>query len=127
MHSLLWPSRTLTHSLSLAPTISGPPSLSPHLPPPLQCQAIHARSFVPCQDTPGAKMTYTAAVRVPADLTALMSAVPLEEPGGCSRGCGSGGAGVVGPLEESGGWEESLEQPGGCVAEGGTGAFEEPG
>ena len=48
---------------------------------PLQCQAIHARSFVPCQDTPGAKMTYTAAVRVPVDLTALMSAIPAEEEG----------------------------------------------
>ncbi len=31
------------------------------------------------QDSPGAKMTYTAAVRVPADLTALMSAVPQEQ------------------------------------------------
>lgn len=41
-----------------------------------QCQAIHARSLLPCQDTPGAKMTYSAAVRVPAALTALMSAVP---------------------------------------------------
>ncbi|MEW5304551.1 MAG: hypothetical protein WDW36_007155 [Sanguina aurantia] len=43
-----------------------------------QCQAIHARSMVPCQDSPGAKMSYTAAVRVPAELTALMSAVPCE-------------------------------------------------
>eukprot|EP00803_Ostreobium_quekettii_P007760 evm.model.scf_79.1 EVM.evm.TU.scf_79.1 scf_79:2120-8772(+) len=43
-----------------------------------QCQAIHARSFVPCQDSPGAKMTYTATVRVPEQLTALMSAVPVE-------------------------------------------------
>ncbi|KXZ45003.1 hypothetical protein GPECTOR_59g610 [Gonium pectorale] len=43
-----------------------------------QCQAIHARSLVPCQDSPGAKMSYTAAVRVPQPLTALMSAVPDE-------------------------------------------------
>lgn len=45
-----------------------------------QCQAIHARALLPCQDTPGAKMTYTAAVRVPEELTALMSAVPLDGP-----------------------------------------------
>ncbi|KAL6763643.1 peptidase family M1-domain-containing protein [Haematococcus lacustris] len=44
-----------------------------------QCQAIHARALVPCQDSPGAKMTYTAKVRVPAELTALMSAVPDSE------------------------------------------------
>eukprot|EP00798_Chlamydomonas_sp_ICE-L_P016616 gene16616-22859_t len=43
-----------------------------------QCQAIHARSLVPCQDTPGAKTTYEAVVRVPKELTALMSAVPVE-------------------------------------------------
>ena len=43
-----------------------------------QCQAIHARSFVPCQDTPAAKFTYTASVRVPERLTALMSALPDE-------------------------------------------------
>lgn len=40
-----------------------------------QCQAIHARSLLPCQDTPSVKSTYSAAVRVPAPLTALMSAV----------------------------------------------------
>lgn len=40
-----------------------------------QCQAIHARSLLPCQDTPGAKMTYTCEVTVPErELTALMSA-----------------------------------------------------
>ncbi|GIL75506.1 hypothetical protein Vretifemale_5282 [Volvox reticuliferus] len=44
-----------------------------------QCQAIHARSLVPCQDSPGAKMTYSAVVRVPQPLTALMSAVPDDE------------------------------------------------
>jgi len=43
-----------------------------------QCQAIHARSFLPCQDTPGAKMTYSAAVTIPQALTALMSAISLD-------------------------------------------------
>lgn len=40
-----------------------------------QCQAIHARSMVPCMDSPGLKFTYDAAITVPAALTALMSAV----------------------------------------------------
>eukprot|EP00890_Picochlorum_soloecismus_P005680 jgi/Picsp_1/6112/NSC_03466-R1_leukotriene a-4 hydrolase len=40
-----------------------------------QCQAIHARTVYPCQDTPGAKFTYTAAVKVPKDFTAVMSAI----------------------------------------------------
>ena len=44
-----------------------------------QCQAIHARSFVPCQDTPGAKVTYDARVTVPAGLTPRMSALDDEE------------------------------------------------
>ncbi|KNC81728.1 hypothetical protein SARC_05969, partial [Sphaeroforma arctica JP610] len=39
-----------------------------------QNQAIHARSMYPCQDTPQAKITYTASVTVPDPLTALMSA-----------------------------------------------------
>ncbi|KAF8069679.1 lkhA [Scenedesmus sp. PABB004] len=91
-----------------------------------QCQAIHARSLLPCQargapggaappparaltrrrrrrrrrrgraraaqDTPSVKSTYSADVRVPAGLTALMSATPTDgdppRPGG-----GSGGGG----------------------------------
>ncbi|KAG1656218.1 hypothetical protein FOA52_008450 [Chlamydomonas sp. UWO 241] len=44
-----------------------------------QCQAIHARALLPCQDSPGAKMSYSAVVRVSAELTALMSAVPADD------------------------------------------------
>ena len=39
-----------------------------------QCQAIHARSLFPCQDSPGIKIKYTAAVTVKDPLVALMSA-----------------------------------------------------
>jgi aminopeptidase N len=39
-----------------------------------QSQSVHARSWVPCQDTPAIRFTYTANVRVPAGLLALMSA-----------------------------------------------------
>jgi leukotriene A-4 hydrolase/aminopeptidase len=39
-----------------------------------QSQAILARSWVPVQDSPGIRFTYTAQVTVPADLMALMSA-----------------------------------------------------
>ena len=38
-----------------------------------QCQAIHARSLVPCQDAPGAKVSWDAVVDAPAWSTALMS------------------------------------------------------
>lgn len=40
-----------------------------------QCQAIHARALVPCQDACGVKMTYTASVTVPHWATCVMSAI----------------------------------------------------
>ncbi|WP_310395735.1 M1 family metallopeptidase [Hymenobacter sp.] len=39
-----------------------------------QSQAILARTWLPCQDSPGIRFTYEATVRVPAHLLALMSA-----------------------------------------------------
>mmetsp|Transcript_12308 Transcript_12308/g.13860 ORF Transcript_12308/g.13860 Transcript_12308/m.13860 type:complete len:682 (+) Transcript_12308:97-2142(+) len=40
-----------------------------------QCQAIHARSIIPCHDCPAVKMTYSASVTVPVWATAVMSAI----------------------------------------------------
>jgi leukotriene-A4 hydrolase len=39
-----------------------------------QSEAILARTWVPCQDTPGVRMSYEATIRVPRGLLALMSA-----------------------------------------------------
>jgi leukotriene-A4 hydrolase len=39
-----------------------------------QCQAIHARSIVPLQDTPRLRVTYTAALTVPRALQVVMAA-----------------------------------------------------
>ncbi|KAH7729607.1 leukotriene A-4 hydrolase [Aphelenchoides avenae] len=40
-----------------------------------QCQAIHARSIVPCMDSPAVKQTYEAEVRVPEGVVCLLSAL----------------------------------------------------
>jgi leukotriene A-4 hydrolase/aminopeptidase len=44
-----------------------------------QCQQIHARTMVPCQDTPIVRIAYKAEVNVPEGLTAVMSAGPTGD------------------------------------------------
>jgi leukotriene-A4 hydrolase len=43
-----------------------------------QCQAIHARSVIPLQDTPRRRVTFTAALTVPSALRALMAAAHVS-------------------------------------------------
>ena len=51
-----------------------------------QFQPIHARTMVPCQDSPAARVTYDAAITVPEALAAVMSAGPLGDPVGSEAG-----------------------------------------
>jgi aminopeptidase N len=51
-----------------------------------QSEAIHARSWIPLQDSPGVRITYEATVRVPPGITVVMAAEPRFGPGEASRG-----------------------------------------
>jgi len=71
----------LTVSYASSPDASAlqwlPPSLTAGGEHPLmfsQSQAIHARSWVPLQDSPAARITYEATLRTPDDMRAVMSA-----------------------------------------------------
>ncbi|XP_076897125.1 leucine aminopeptidase-like [Bidens hawaiensis] len=55
-----------------------------------QCQAIHARSIFPCQDTPTSRVRYNAKLNIPHQLSAVMSARHVER-----RGPVSGEAGLA--------------------------------
>lgn len=46
-----------------------------------QCQAIHARSVLPCQDTPARRVSYRASLSVPVGLVAVMAAAPVRSEG----------------------------------------------
>ncbi len=46
-----------------------------------QSQAIHARSWIPCQDSPGNRITFDAKIQVPSGLTAVMAADRVGQKG----------------------------------------------
>jgi leukotriene-A4 hydrolase len=47
-----------------------------------QSEAIHVRSWIPLQDSPAVRVTYSATVRTPAGMTAVMSADRVKAKGG---------------------------------------------
>jgi len=51
-----------------------------------QSEAIHARSWIPLQDSPGVRITYAATIRAPAGLTAVMAAESHVQPDDARRG-----------------------------------------
>ena len=51
-----------------------------------QSEAIHARSWIPLQDSPGVRVTYVAMIRVPKGLTAVMAAESRVTPADAAQG-----------------------------------------
>ena len=45
-----------------------------------KCQKVKCRTMVPCQDSPSVKATFSAEVKAPSALTALMSGIREGEP-----------------------------------------------
>ncbi|MDR3638236.1 MAG: M1 family metallopeptidase [Isosphaeraceae bacterium] len=50
-----------------------------------QSEAIHARTWIPLQDSPGVRVTYEATIKAPPGMTALMSAEHLPAQDGAFR------------------------------------------